>query len=150
MTGFERVQGLLEAAVADVFPGAVLRVDRGGRALFEAAVGTPGRPDAVYDLASLTKPLAATTVIMSLASDGRLSPSDPLLRFLPEAAGTGKEAFTLASLLDHSSGLPWWKDYAGDLVRAHGPVVAGTNAARAEVVSRVLAEPVQRAPGVAA
>lgn len=128
----------------------MLRVQRGREMPFEAAVGSPGRPDAVWDLASLTKPLAATTVLMTLAAEGRLSPSDPLARFVPEAAGTDKAALTLASLLDHSAGLPWWRDYARAARRALGPGCGGTPAAREEVLRRVLAEPLTHAPGTKA
>ena len=69
-----RVADLLEKAVADgVTPSAALAVGSDSDLLFECCVGTysAGRrdvvgPDTVYDLSSLTKPLATTALLMQL------------------------------------------------------------------------------------
>ena len=61
--------------------------------------------DTVFDLASLTKPLATATSIMKLAEQGRLSIDDPVARRLPDFAVEGKEAITIRDLLVHRSGL---------------------------------------------
>lgn len=78
-------------------------------------VGEPGAVDAdtVFQLASLSKPIAAT-VVAGLVGDGRVGWDDPVLRTLPEAR-IGPPAFaaavTIRDLLSHRSGLP---DHAGD------------------------------------
>jgi CubicO group peptidase (beta-lactamase class C family) len=78
-------------------------------------VGEPGAVDGdtVFQLASLSKPIAAT-VVAGLVGDGRVGWDDPVLRTLPEAR-IGPPAIaadvTIRDLLSHRSGLP---DHAGD------------------------------------
>lgn len=78
-------------------------------------VGEPGAVDAdtVFQLASLSKPIAST-VVAGLVGDGRVGWDDPVLRTLP-AARIGPPAIaadvTIRDLLAHPSGL---SDHAGD------------------------------------
>ena len=148
--GLDRAKAILEAHVGHVYPGAVLRVDGPEGCLFEAAVGRPGRPDAIYDLASLTKPLATTTCLMTLVAEGRVLVQDPLGKHLLEAIGTDKESLTIASLLDHSSGLPWWQDLARPILRRLGPKAAGSMEAKREVLRMVLSTALTHPPGTKA
>jgi serine-type D-Ala-D-Ala carboxypeptidase len=62
--------------------------------------------DTPYDLASLTKVLVTTTLVMQLVDAGRLEVEQPLSSLLPGFQGGGRERVTLGQLLDHSSGLP--------------------------------------------
>ena len=86
------VRLLLEGIHAQVFPGAVLFVRHQGYLRMHHAVGlTSGLPDAypvqlqtIYDLASLTKPLAAASAILLLVQDGHLDLSTSIDRWLPE------------------------------------------------------------------
>jgi CubicO group peptidase (beta-lactamase class C family) len=66
------------------------------------------RPDGhtIYDLASLTKVIATTTLAIIAVSEGRLDLDAPVQRYLPEFRGLGKERVTIRHLLTHSSGLP--------------------------------------------
>lgn len=78
-------------------------------------VGEPGAVDAdtVFQLASLSKPIAAT-VVAGLVGDGRVGWDDPVLRTLPQARigpPAIAAAVTIRDLLSHRSGLP---DHAGD------------------------------------
>jgi CubicO group peptidase (beta-lactamase class C family) len=61
--------------------------------------------DTIYDLASLTKVVATTTMAMILVDEGRLDLDRPVREFLPGFQGPGKEAVTVRHLLSHSSGL---------------------------------------------
>lgn len=61
--------------------------------------------DTVFDLASLTKPLATATSIMKLAEQGLLTIDDPVSKHLPPFATEGKDAITIRDLLVHRSGL---------------------------------------------
>ena len=61
--------------------------------------------DTVFDLASLTKPLATASSIMLLVEQGKLRPSDPVARYLPAFAAKGKDKITVEQLLLHTSGL---------------------------------------------
>jgi CubicO group peptidase (beta-lactamase class C family) len=65
----------------------------------------PMTDDTVFDLASLTKPLATATSIMKLAEQGKLSVDDPVIKHLPAFGVEGKDAITLRDLLVHRSGL---------------------------------------------
>jgi uncharacterized protein YbbC (DUF1343 family)/beta-glucosidase-like glycosyl hydrolase len=98
------------------FPGGVVAVGRRGRLAHLRAFGTatyaPDSPavttDTIYDLASLTKVLATTTVAMSLVDEGRLDLDRPVRSYLPGFRGPGKDAVTVRQLLSHSSGVDWW------------------------------------------
>ena len=123
--GFDRVERLMQAAVgANVFPGAVLLAARGPHIAFHRAYGggdlTTGRKVAlqtVFDLASLTKPLATTLAILRLAADGRLTLDTPLERLLPAFQNQPAARVTVAELLRHTSGLPAWRPYYESLRR---------------------------------
>ena len=79
--GFEDVTHLLTHGVeAEYFPGAVLVVGYQGQVVYEAAVGHAAlipsarrmTVDTVFDLASLTKPIATATALMLLVETGRV------------------------------------------------------------------------------
>jgi CubicO group peptidase (beta-lactamase class C family) len=61
-------------------------------------------PDTVYDLASVTKPFVAVTVVR-LAQSGAFALDAPLGHYLSEARGTPVEAATVELLLAHRAGL---------------------------------------------
>ena len=99
---------------AGSFPGAVALVGTSESVLEVAAAGRsvvepeeiPVTADTVYDLASLTKPLASGAV--AAASLTNLDLSSPPGRYLPEWKATRFDGITLESLLVHTSGLPAW------------------------------------------
>src|SRR5262249_52222418 len=62
--------------------------------------------DTIFDLASLTKPLATATSILILAERGAIAIDDPASKYVPEFGRHGKEAVTIRQLLTHTSGLP--------------------------------------------
>ena len=108
----------MHAAVeGGVFPGAVLLVRLRGRIAFHQAFGSaalipvkePARLETIYDLASLTKPLATTTAVLCLIQDGRLNVEDPLQRHVEELKGSAIGEATIYHLLTHSAGLPAWR-----------------------------------------
>lgn len=114
------VTGALFAAVeSGVFPGAVLAVRVRGQVAYQQAVGNaallpaprPASLDTVYDLASLTKPLATATAVLLLVQAGRLNLDAPLERDLVELKGSPIGDVTVRDLLSHSSGLPAWRPY---------------------------------------
>jgi CubicO group peptidase (beta-lactamase class C family) len=61
--------------------------------------------DTVFDLASLTKPIATATTIAALVERGKLQYDDPVAKYIPEFAQKGKEKITIEQLLTHQSGL---------------------------------------------
>ena len=84
--GLDRVGAVLDVAVASGrVPGIVAMVGRGGATLgqwvtgqADAIRGRPMRADPVFDLASLTKVVATTTVTLALASRAQLGLGDPV------------------------------------------------------------------------
>ena len=116
----DQIETLLEKGVNDgVFPGAVLLVARAGEIVFFRAFGhrslTPaGGPmgkDTIFDLASLTKPLATTIAMMKLVDAGEISLDEPLSRLLPGDLPEGKGTLTPRLLLSHSAGLVDWRPF---------------------------------------
>ncbi len=65
----------------------------------------PMTTDTVFDLASLTKPIATATSIMLLIEDGLVELDAPAAKYIPEFGNTGKEVITIRQLLTHQSGL---------------------------------------------
>ncbi len=62
----------------------------------------------VFDIASMTKPMATATAIMILQEQGLLNLEDPVVEFVPEFDLEEKRKITIRHLLAHSSGLPAW------------------------------------------
>ena len=96
------------------FPGAVILVGQGQEILYRRAFGdqvtTPSQEamneDTIFDIASLTKPVATAASIMILRDRGKMDLSDCAGKYLPAFACEGKENATIEHLLTHTSGLP--------------------------------------------
>src|SRR5450755_4825126 len=107
------VDSVIQQAIADGLPGAVLVVGHDGRVIYRKAYGNralePTREamtlDTVFDLASLTKVIATTTAVMQLVEQGKVRMNDPVAKYLPEFAQNGKDDITVRQLLVHYSGL---------------------------------------------
>lgn len=114
-------RGVAEGA----FPGAVVLAGQGEQVLCHRAYGhrslvperLPMTPDTVFDLSSLTKPLATAAAVMLLVRDGRIRLDDPVGAAVPEFGRGPKAAVTFRHLLNHSSGLPAWKPYYAEAAR---------------------------------
>jgi CubicO group peptidase (beta-lactamase class C family) len=111
-------QAMADAVGASVFPGAVLLVSRGRDILFHRAFGVADlcsresvTQDTLFDLASLTKPLATTAALIHLVQTNRLRLDQTLGDLLPEVAGRDKSGITVEHLLRHRSGLPAHRPY---------------------------------------
>lgn len=118
LTATHRIRRLLHAAVDDgQLPGAVALVRHGGQVRVHEAFGhaettpsrRPMRPDTVFDLASLTKPLAATAVALALVDRGEVTLDEEITRHLPELRALTGAGVTIRRLLTHSSGLSGWR-----------------------------------------
>ena len=87
----DMLDDIIEAAVArGDAPGVVAAVGQGddgyvAAAGVMAAGGPPMRPDTLFRIASITKPVTAA-VVLSLAEDGLLGLEEPVDRLLPELA----------------------------------------------------------------
>ncbi len=68
----------------------------------------------IFDIASITKPIATATAIMILQEQGLLNLDDPVGAFIPEFGTEEKGNVTLRHLLTHTSGLPAWANLYED------------------------------------
>jgi CubicO group peptidase (beta-lactamase class C family) len=101
------------------FPGATIIVRKDGDIAFEGVFGnrslqpdrSPMRIDTVFDLSSLTKPLATTIAVMMLARDGKMRLDDRVTRFFHNFGVHGKAYVTFRQLLAHCSGLAAWRPF---------------------------------------
>src|SRR6204780_1948374 len=121
---FAAAYSVLEEGISQqAFPGAAFGVLVGGEVLALDGIGsfTYGQPieavnaSTVYDLASVTKVIATSSMAMLLYQEGRLSLDQPLVQIFPafcegeiagSARGEARDQVTLRMLLAHSSGLP--------------------------------------------
>ena len=113
----------------------------------------PMRRDTIFDLASLTKPIATTTAIMLLVDDGSICLDDPVTKALPSFADRSKEAVTIRHLLCHSAGLKPWRGFHELLIqkeRKTGERLIGTKEGREWILDRVLRSALVHEPGEAA
>ena len=126
MTSLAAPQAILAESVRDgAFPAAVVEVGSSTATLWRQAFGSlslapeapPATSGTVFDLASLTKVIATTTLAMR-AVDRRLLDLDaPLTRWLADWRGADRAAVSVADLLEHASGLtahlPFFRDCRG-------------------------------------
>ena len=110
-------------------PGCVVTIGHAGRVVFQRAYGhrqlrpdkVPMTVDTVFDLASLTKPIATGSSIMVLIDRGRLRLSDKIAMHIPEFGENGKDGITVRQLLTHVGGLVAdnpLADYTGNVEQA--------------------------------
>lgn len=120
MNAHARLFALLDDAVAQgVFPGCVAIVSRNHAVVYHEAHGTLGQHpafvfagepvtrDTIYDLASLTKVLATTTLVAMAVGEGKVA----LAEAVPAPWARACPGATLGDLLEHSSGLVAHREY---------------------------------------
>ncbi len=119
----DELDTLMNSAIADgVFPGAVVLAASDQRIWCLRPYGqanifddTPVEKDTVFDLASLTKPLATALVTLQLVFHGTLALDSRVADILGGFGGSDKAAMTIGHLLSHRSGLPAWRPYYEEL-----------------------------------
>jgi CubicO group peptidase (beta-lactamase class C family) len=126
VSAFREAARIIERGIASrAFPAATVEVGRGDRVLWNAAFGrltyaadaAPTIPETIFDLASLTKVLATTPLVMQAVAAGRLSLDDRVADRLGAWRGADRETVIIADLLEHASGLtaylPFFRDHHG-------------------------------------
>jgi CubicO group peptidase (beta-lactamase class C family) len=120
MASHHVIQAALQSAVDEgVFPGAQLAVRLRGELQCVVVAGRlssepPGLPvqrTTMYDLASLTKPLATGTSVLLLTQRAKVTLEDPVQEVLAELEGAPIGQATVRDLLAHRSGLPGWRPF---------------------------------------
>jgi CubicO group peptidase (beta-lactamase class C family) len=98
------------------FPSAVYLVAEKGEIIYHDAIGfavvepekVPAKPDTIYDLASLTKPLVTGLLAASQIDDGEIDLGTKIGELLPIFALNAVGELTIQELAAHTSGLPAW------------------------------------------
>ena len=143
---------VIEKAIADkAFPGATVAIGYRGkvavRAFGKLSYDQPSAavaPDTMYDIASLTKVVATTTLVAKLAEGDfpvALDLDARVERYLPEWSVTGgsqaewRDKVTVRHLLTHTSGLPPFKEYWR------------TSKSKKDTLDKIFAEPLEYEPG---
>ncbi|MCE9534088.1 MAG: beta-lactamase family protein [Planctomycetes bacterium] len=150
-------------------PGASILVGRAGKTVLPRSFGRQGpeadaeaiRPDAMFYMASVTKPLIYTAGMM-LLERGKLNLSDRVTRYIPEFVGKDKETAQVLHLFTHTSGLPDELPRNAELRKSHAPLKKfieesikadllfkpGTSFSYASCATMCVAEIVQRLSGM--
>ena len=118
-----QVDKLMRQAVSEnIFPGGRLLVSHAGKILFNEAYGLSNKftgqavtVDTVFDLASLTKPLATTLAVMMLIQEGKLHIDQTLSSIISDFSNTPKANIRIRHLLYHTAGLPDYRPYYIDI-----------------------------------
>ena len=126
MTDVEPARAILDDGVrAGAFAAAAVEVGRSSGPLWRAAFGKAGvsedapatTSDTLFDLASLTKVIATTTLAMRAVDRRQLDLDAPLRLRLADWRGVDRADVSAADLLAHASGLtahlPFYRDYRG-------------------------------------
>lgn len=140
----QTIDRIVHTAMADsAFPAATAAIGRGETL---TKLGAWGHPDwetdagvetrAVFDLASLTKVIATTTMVMLMVEDGTLELDRPVAEYVPEFGQNGKDMITIRDLLSHTGGLIPFRAFYADGVRSGR-----------EVRRRILADSLNYQPG---
>lgn len=134
---------LLRATSERKIPGIVVAIGEVDRIVYLGHKGwsqvMPGTRrlgvDTLFDLASLTKVVATTTMALMTYDEGALALDAPVSRYLPELADRGPGKATVRQLMDHTAGFVRWRPYYREC------------SSREEVVRAVLHEELVTPPG---
>ncbi|MGD9561311.1 MAG: exo-beta-N-acetylmuramidase NamZ domain-containing protein [Pyrinomonadaceae bacterium] len=109
----ERIDEVVNADIAaKKLPGAVVIVGHKGKIVYRKAFGNRSlvpnvekmTVDTIFDVASLTKPVATATSIMILVEQGKLRLNDTIGKFIPDIDDEQAKRVTIYQLLTHTSG----------------------------------------------
>lgn len=151
MTVQHRIDAAIDAALGDRIVGCVVLVHQAGEPAFARAAGLADREagqamkqDAIFRLASVTKPIVAAATLR-MVDLGLIGLDDPVAKylpyFLPKSPDGSVPAILIRHLLSHTSGLT----YGGDGVHSRG--LAGPLWGFEENLRLLAADPLLFAPG---
>lgn len=152
---FEAARQVLERAIAErAFPAAVVEVGNTGQLLWREAFGRltydadafPTTADTIFDLASLTKVVSTTPVVMQQLERGVLALDDPVSGHIAEWSGEDRADVTLRDLLAHCSGLPAWRAYYEQLDPSTSVGTSAQDTCERRYARAISAEPLEYAP----
>ncbi|MFN4972094.1 MAG: glycoside hydrolase family 3 N-terminal domain-containing protein [Bacteroidota bacterium] len=116
---------ITDAIQKGAMPGCQVLLAREGKVFYHKSFGKLTYTSAqqvenyhVYDVASLTKILATTLAMMSLADAGKININDPIGKYIPELNGSNKASLSISKIMMHEAGLvpfvPFYKSTGVD------------------------------------
>lgn len=135
-------QAMRQAVSSGVFPAANLLIGRAGEILHEGFYGNC-RTGTCFDIASLTKPICTATLAMQLAHEGLLKLTDTVYQWLGGARQPIHKEITVEHLLNHTPGLPAWRNYYRELPEE----VIGTEGGKRWILEAIYKEEIGISPG---
>ncbi len=148
------IDAAIEKAISEnVFPGAALLVSQKGNILHRKVYGRstllpvpePVTDKTIFDIASLTKPLATASLALVAHVEKGLPLNAPAAKYLEELAESGNpdhQKITIRHLLRHMSGLPAWRPYFEEIHR-ESPEQLGRRSCRELYLAKIAAEPLE-------
>jgi CubicO group peptidase (beta-lactamase class C family) len=170
----KRISTAMETEIAaGALPGAVLAIARHGKLAYcqafghlDSAARTPMSVDAIFSIASMTKPMVSVGALM-LCEEGRMMVNEPVAKYLPQLAGMRVKAphcdgavgdatlaqarqMTIEDLMRHTAGLSYGR--GGTALHARYPFSSDTASVKwsgAEFLEQLAALPLHYQPGSA-
>ncbi len=148
---------LRQATDSGAVPGVVVCVASHGQVVWHRAYGAaaltpeycPMQCDTLFDLASLTKVVATTSLLLLAHHEGVCHLDDALQHFYSQTRGTPLGSATVRQLLAHTGGLAAWAPLYQALL-PDGPACHTTSSAAArrhQTIQTILQEPLASPPG---
>lgn len=112
----QNIDSIMQQSIAaKAFPGGQILVAKQGVIVYRKNFGTLNyksnqkvQHQTIYDLASVTKPLATTISLMKLYEQGKFSLDSTLGAYIPQAKHTNKDTITMKNILTHQAQLQAW------------------------------------------
>ncbi len=125
--GNDRISRKIETAIAQgIFPGAVLLCAKNKKILIHESYGEADifekrkmTKDSIFDLASLTKPLATTLALSKLIERDQVFLDQKIGSILEEFKTSPKADITIDMLLRHTSGFPAHREYFKKIIKTN-------------------------------
>src|SRR5438105_9039865 len=148
---------LRQATDSGTVPGAVVCVASRGQVVWHRAYGAaalapeyrPMQCDTLFDLASLTKVVATTSLLLLAHHEGVCHLDDALQHFYPQTRGTPLGSATVRQLLAHTGGLAAWAPLYQALLpdRPVCHITSSAAARRHQAMQTISHEPLAYPPG---
>jgi len=122
----DKVQALMDRAERDIregiLPACQVAIARKGKIAAMKTFGRavqggkekPAANETVFVAMSVTKAITSSALWL-LIQEGKISPADKIVKYVPEYGTNGKESTTIEHLLIHTAGIPtapgWFKDW---------------------------------------
>lgn len=123
-----RIDSIAKNAIANgAIPGCQVMIVKDEKVVYQKSFGqhtytdkTPVANSDVYDIASVTKIMAAAPAVMKIFDDGDINLNSPLSKYLTELRSTNKKSMVIKDMLAHQAGLvswiPFWKNTMSGLM----------------------------------